>query len=568
MGNRIGVDLNGNAAGNGGRGILIQPDLNTGVGSSNNIIGGSIPSAGNIIANNHDAGILITSSPASPGAGNAMRFNSIYSNGQLGVDLAVLIEDGVTFNDPGDTDIGSNNFQNFPALTAAVSSNGVTTITGTIATNASQNYYLDFYSNTEKEPNGFIEGRAYLGTIQVTTDAAGNASFSAALPVSVANGTLITATATSTALLPAGDTSEFAPPVQATAPLPPPPPTISIGDVSQNEGNSGTTAFNFTVTRSGDTSGTSIVSFTTADGSAMSPGDYTAATGLVTFTAGQTTQTITVNVKGDTSVESNETLVVNLGPASNATIADGQGTGTIQNDDVAPPPSNGKVSLVTDPCDSSKKALEIDGTDNSDTITVTKSGSSQGNVVVKINGSNKGTFSFSGSVLVYGKNGNDNISIDSAITRSAFVWGGDGKDTVSGGGGNDVLVGNGGNDSLKGNAGRDLLFGGDGADKLDGGSGDDLLVAGGTSQDNDPSKLCKLLDEWKRTDKNYSQRVSHIVNGGGLNGSVKLNASNVFSSAGAKDSLTGGSGTDLFFAAVPGDLITDKVSGETVVDVG
>ena len=49
---------------------------------------------------------------------------------------------------------------------------------------------------------------------------------------------------------------------------------------------------------------------------------------------------------------------------------------------------------------------------------------------------------------------------------------------------------------------------------------------------------------------------------------VKLNAINVFSSPALKDSLTGGSSTDLFYAAVPGDLITDKVSGETVVDVG
>jgi len=53
-----------------------------------------------------------------------------------------------------------------------------------------------------------------------------------------------------------------------------------------------------------------------------------------------------------------------------------------------------------------------------------------------------------------------------------------------------------------------------------------------------------------------------------LNGSVKLNASNVFSSPGLVDSLTGGSGTDLFYVAVPGDLLTNKVAGETVVDVG
>jgi uncharacterized repeat protein (TIGR01451 family) len=230
--------------------------------------------------------------------------------------------------------------------------------------------------------------------------------------------------------------------------------------------------------------------------------------------------------------------------------------------------SPGKVSLVTDPCDSSKKALEVDGTNSSDTIVVTKVGTSQGKVSVKINGVNKGTFTFSGSILVYGNNGNDNITIDSAITRSAFIWGGLGNDTESGGGGNDVLVGNNGDDNLKGNAGRDLLFGGDGTDKLDGGSGDDILVAGGTSIDDNVTNLCKLQDEWERTDKNYATRVNHIVNGGGLNGSVKLNASTIFSSAALKDSLTGGSGTDLFFAAVPGDVIIDKVSGETVVDVG
>src|SRR5581483_7121604 len=123
-------------------------------------------------------------------------------------------------------------------------------------------------------------------------------------------------------------------------------------------------------------------------------------------------------------------------------------------------PSPIKVSIVTDPCDPTKKALQIEGNDNDNTITVTRSGSSQGKAVVKIDGANKGTFSFSGSILVFGNAGNDNISIEDGIRRSVIAWGGDGKDTISGGGGSDVLVGNGGNDSLKGSTGRDLLFGG------------------------------------------------------------------------------------------------------------
>ena len=261
---------------------------------------------------------------------------------------------------------------------------------------------------------------------------------------------------------------------------------------------------------------------------------------------------------------------MNLSDATGATIADAQATGTIINDDTAPPPpppSNGSVSVITDPTDSSKKALKITGTDNKDTITVTKSGSSQGKAVVKINGVNKGTFSFTGIILVYGKDGDDNISIDSGITRSAWVWGGDGKDTVNGGGGNDFILGQDGDDSLNGNGGRDILIGGDGTDKLNGGSGDDVLIAGDFKSTPTMSQLISVQKEWDRTDKNYTYRTNHLTSGGGYN-TIKLNSSTLFSSTTLKDSLTGGSGSDLFFAAMSGDKITDKSSSETAVNIG
>ncbi len=111
-------------------------------------------------------------------------------------------------------------------------------------------------------------------------------------------------------------------------------PTISINNVSLNEGNSGTTNFNFTVSLSAAGSQTVTVNYATADGTATAGSDYVAvgATAL-TFTPGQTTQTVTVVVNGDTMNEPNETFFVNLSNPTNAFITDSQGQGTIINDD-------------------------------------------------------------------------------------------------------------------------------------------------------------------------------------------------------------------------------------------
>jgi subtilisin family serine protease len=111
-------------------------------------------------------------------------------------------------------------------------------------------------------------------------------------------------------------------------------PSLTIDNVTVTEGDSGTTNADFTVTLSAPSLQTVTVNFATADGTASSSSDYGAVSGTVTFTPGQTTQTITVAVNGDTSSEATETFFVNLSAASNATIADSQGQGTIQNDDL------------------------------------------------------------------------------------------------------------------------------------------------------------------------------------------------------------------------------------------
>lgn len=116
-----------------------------------------------------------------------------------------------------------------------------------------------------------------------------------------------------------------------------PQPSISITDVTQSEGNAGTTNFTFNVNLSTASGQTVTVHYQTADGTATAPGDYTAIPDTtLTFTAGQTTLPVTVSVNGDTTFEPNETFFVNLSNATNATISDNQGVGTINNDDAQP----------------------------------------------------------------------------------------------------------------------------------------------------------------------------------------------------------------------------------------
>jgi len=113
-------------------------------------------------------------------------------------------------------------------------------------------------------------------------------------------------------------------------------PRVSIGDVSVNEGNSGTSAANFVLTRSGPTTGAVSVDYQTANGGAIAPGDYLAKTGTATIAAGQASTTVTVDVKGDLLDEPDENFQVNLSNPSGAEISDGQAIGTIIDDDAQP----------------------------------------------------------------------------------------------------------------------------------------------------------------------------------------------------------------------------------------
>ncbi|HKO36534.1 MAG TPA: Calx-beta domain-containing protein [Pyrinomonadaceae bacterium] len=440
QGNYIGTKADGvSALGNSGNGIHL-----TGVSAVFNTIGGTAAGEANVIAFNGNDGVSLPDA----GIGNAIRGNSIFSNGttvsHLGIDLGPI--DGLTANDVApDADNGPNALQNFPVIQSAVVG-PPHVIAGTLNSAVNQTFTIDVYANPTCDTSGNGEGKTYLGSTTTTTDANGLGGWRF-VPATLNLSDQITATATSVA----NNTSEFSQcftprsfaagqlqftqtaisdaetnagshtvtftvsrtggtdraasvnytindgtatiadndysvssptgtlqwpngvagdrtititvngdtkfeldetvqvvlsnPVGASLAGPDTAtltitnedtqPTISIDDVTLNEGNAGTTNFNFTVSLSNLSYQEITVNAQTADGTAKTAtSDYSVANTPVTIAPNAPSQTFTVQVNGDTIFENDETFFVNLSGANNATILDPQGAGTITNDDV------------------------------------------------------------------------------------------------------------------------------------------------------------------------------------------------------------------------------------------
>src|SRR5215217_2600993 len=110
-------------------------------------------------------------------------------------------------------------------------------------------------------------------------------------------------------------------------------PTISINDVSVAEGNAGTKTATFTLSLSGSSVEAIAIRAITAPGTASAPSDFNPINTVVIFQPGTVTRTLDVTIIGDTNLEPNETFSVNLSEPFGTTVADGEGVGTILDDD-------------------------------------------------------------------------------------------------------------------------------------------------------------------------------------------------------------------------------------------
>ncbi len=202
QGNYIGTNPSGVALGNGHYGVNIS--------GSNNTIGGSVASAGNIIADNTQGGVFVNK-----GSGNTIRLNSIFANGNTHAGPGITLSNG------------ANNNLAAPTLHSATLNGGTLTVHGSFqAPTANVSYVLDFFAN----PTGDAEGKVYLGSLTVTPTRTGNIPFTFTTATTV-TGTnpLITATLTDAS----GDTSSFSNGVtvhgpQPNNPPPSPPPVLNV----------------------------------------------------------------------------------------------------------------------------------------------------------------------------------------------------------------------------------------------------------------------------------------------------------------------------------------------------
>jgi hypothetical protein len=109
---------------------------------------------------------------------------------------------------------------------------------------------------------------------------------------------------------------------------------LTVNDVSVLEANSGTTPATFRISRYGTTTGTSTVSWSTVNSSAVSGSDYVAEPATtVAFAAGETLKTVTVNVIGDNEDEANETFQVRLASPTGAVLSDSTGVATVEDNE-------------------------------------------------------------------------------------------------------------------------------------------------------------------------------------------------------------------------------------------
>jgi hypothetical protein len=177
-GNLIGAVPGVAAWGNQGDGVVLASNLP-------NAVGGTLAGEGNTIAGNGGKGIVVESNSA----GNPILGNLIYGNAGIGIDLN---DNGISMNDPQDTDLGANDTQNFPTGLGAWASTDRVAWSLYTTTGVTLRFRLEFFTGTTCG-----DAETFVGSADAVTDpVTGEDNGTAPLTVPISTSTVITATAT------------------------------------------------------------------------------------------------------------------------------------------------------------------------------------------------------------------------------------------------------------------------------------------------------------------------------------------------------------------------------------
>lgn len=194
--NRIGVGTNGTpiTAPGSQHGIYI---INSGTASPQRVeVGGSDPGEGNLIAHWGGDGIRVERNAA---AAPAMRYhqwsgNNIHSNGGLGIEL-IDTATGVGAGPMAAAPTTVNASPRYPLILGATGDAAGTLVNFEFAGASNASYRMEVFANATCDASNFGEGQTYLGAVEVTTDAGGAHTGTAAMPA-VSAGSRLTMTAT------------------------------------------------------------------------------------------------------------------------------------------------------------------------------------------------------------------------------------------------------------------------------------------------------------------------------------------------------------------------------------
>jgi hypothetical protein len=313
-------------------------------GAVSNLVGDkSDPTRGNLIGYNTVDGVRVDGAST---VGDSILTNQILQNGNLPIELVGPSE----ASDPGDSDVGPNNLQDAPTLTAVATSAQGEVISGSLHSDPFRTYTIQFFVDAPSDP---VNDGVYLGMTTVTTDGAANAQFSAPVPGSIPQGEAVKATATS----PTGDTSEFSPSISEQI------ATVQFSQAAVNV-SEGAGFATLTVTRSGGSGGQFRVNFATQDGSAVAGVNYQAVTGTLTFAAGVNSQTINIPIIHDGRPDPNLTFQVILSNPNGPAQLGSPAAEAVTVQDIDQP---GAIQFATD-------SFVVGEADGFATITVTRNG--------------------------------------------------------------------------------------------------------------------------------------------------------------------------------------------------